>query len=99
MGDSIRTSLALGDARRGRPLTAAHEILAGLLPKSVMHCCARSCTLQRTWPQKNNQNSRTWAPEYLATNQELVGDHVTVGRWSGGRAALTDSGDVGVNAL
>jgi hypothetical protein len=38
-------------------------------------------------------------PKLQATNQELVGDHVTVGRWSGGRAALTDSGDVGVNAL
>jgi hypothetical protein len=33
---------------------------------------------------KNNRNFNT-------TNQELVGHHVTVGRWSGGRAALTDS--------
>src|SRR5216684_2876834 len=24
------------------------RILAGLLPKSVMHCCARSCSLQPT---------------------------------------------------
>lgn len=39
------------------------------------------------------------ALDYLATNQGFVGDHVTVERKSGGRAALTDSSDVGVNAL
>ena len=49
--------------------------------------------------EKKQRKFNNLGVEYLATNQELVGDHVTVGRWSGGRAALTDSGDVGVNAL
>ena len=31
---------------------ARGKALAGLLPKSVMHCCARSCSLQRTLPKK-----------------------------------------------
>jgi hypothetical protein len=41
--------LSHGNAHRPcrRPV-AGTKILAGLLPKSVMHCCARSCTLQRT---------------------------------------------------
>jgi hypothetical protein len=41
--------LSYGNAHRSceRP-PAGTKILAGLLPKSVMHCCARSCSLQRT---------------------------------------------------
>jgi HSP20 family protein len=36
-------------SRRGEQIAPPDtKILAGLLPKSVMHCCARSCSLQRT---------------------------------------------------
>src|ERR1700737_486043 len=78
-----------GNAHRscGGP-PAGTKILAGLLPKSVVHGHA----LCNGRDRKKQRKFNNLGVEYLATNQELAGRHVIVGRWSGGRAALILAG-------